>query len=343
MSRRVMRVLVMMHRELLPPESLVGLSDKEIEPFKTEYDVVTALGHLDHEVHQIGLHDELRPLRLALQEVRPHVVFNLLEEFHGESVYDHHVVSYLELSRQAYTGCNPRGLVLARDKALSKKILHYHRIRVPGFATAPRGRRFRRPSRLPFPLIVKSLIEEGSVGIAEASVVHNDDKLLERIEFVHDHVGTDAIVEQFIDGRELYSSILGNHQLRVFRPWELIIGKLRPGAPLIATSRTKWDLDYQERRGVTLKSARVGDELLEEIARTTKRIYKVLGMSGYARIDFRLDPQGRLYFLEANPNPDVARGGELMCATEEGGLSYEETIQKILTLGRRQAQRRRRG
>lgn len=334
-SRRKRRILVMMHRELMPPDSLEGLSDKEVEPFKTEYDVVTALEHIGHEVHQIGLHDELRPLRLSLQEIKPHVVFNLLEEFHGESVYDHHVVSYLELQRQAYTGCNPRGLVLGRDKALSKKILHYHRIRVPGFAVAPRGRRFRRPSRLPFPLIVKSLIEEGSVGIAEASVVHNDDKLRERVEFMHDHVGSDAIVEQFIDGREIYSSIMGNHQLSVLPPWELIIGKLRAGAPLIATSRTKWDLDYQERRGVTIESAKLEEGIEADIVRTTKRIYKALGLSGYARIDFRLDPRGQLYFLEANPNPDVARGGEFMCATEEAGMDYEATIHKLVALGQR--------
>lgn len=342
MSRKL-RVLVMMHRDLMPPESLEGLSDKEIEPFKTEYDVVVALDHLGHEVHQIGLHDEIKPLRLALQKVQPHVVFNLLEEFHGEAIYDHHVVSYLVLQRQAYTGCNPRGLVLARDKALSKKILHYHRIRVPGFAVAPRGTRFRRPPRLPFPLIVKSLVEEGSLGIAEASVVHSDTKLIERVEFVHDKLGTDAIVEQFIAGRELYSSVMGNHQLRVFPPWELIIKNRRPDAPLIATERTKWDLDYQERRGVTLDPARVDGDLRHHIERTTKRIYRALGMSGYGRIDFRLDPSGELYFLEANPNPDVSLGSELMCATEDGGMTHEETIQKILALGVRQGSPPRRG
>lgn len=325
----------------MPPPTLEGLSAKEIEPVKTEYDVVLALDHLGHEVHQIGLHDELRPLRLALAKIKPHVVFNLLEEFHGESVYDHHVVSYLELSRQAYTGCNPRGLVLARDKALSKKILHYHRIRVPRFAVAARGRRFRRPARLSFPLIVKSLIEEGSVGIAEASIVHNDEKLRERVEFVHDNLRTDAIIEQFIDGREIYSSVMGNHHLKVFPPWELIIKNRRPDAPLIATQSTKWNLEYQERRGVTIESAKIDEALHTHIVRTSKRIYRALGMTGYGRIDFRLDPEGHLYFLEANPNPDVAHDAEFACATAEAGLAYEPTIQKMLALGRRQASGRR--
>ncbi|MCA9708105.1 MAG: hypothetical protein KDK70_19795 [Myxococcales bacterium] len=340
MSRRKLRVLVLMHRELLPPPSLEGLSDREVEPFKTEYDVVVGLDYLDHEVHQLGLHDELKPLREALAEIRPHVVFNLLEEFHGESVYDHHVVSYLELQRQAYTGCNPRGLVLARDKALSKKILHYHRIRVPAFAVAPRGRRFHRPARLGFPLIVKSLVEEGSLGIAEASIVHSDDKLTSRIEFVHDHLGTDAIIEQFIDGREIYSAVLGNHQLRVFPPWELIIKNPRPDAPLIATQQVKWNLQYQERRGVTIEPAAIDDELRAHIDRTTKRIYRALGMNGYGRVDFRLDAQGDLYFLEANPNPDIAHDAEFACATLDAGLDYEATLQKLLSLGRSRAQRR---
>jgi len=341
MSRRKLRVLVIMHQELMPPASLEGLTEKQIEPFKTEYDVVGALDYLGHHVHPVGLHDELKPLRLALAEVRPHVVFNLLEEFHGESVFDHHVVSYLELKRQAYTGCNPRGLVLARDKALSKKILHYHRIRVPGFAVAPRGRRFRRPARLGFPLIVKSLVEEGSLGISEASIVHSDEKLAARIEFVHDNLGTDAIIEQFIAGREVYASIVGNHQLRVFPPWELIIKNRRPDAPLLATEQAKWNLDYQERRGVTIEPAAISDELRAHIERTTKRIYRVLGMSGYGRIDFRLDEHGHLYFLEANPNPDVACDAEFACATQSAGLEYEPTIQKLLGLGQRHARRQR--
>jgi D-alanine-D-alanine ligase len=334
MSRRKLRVLVMMHEDLVPPADVSKMTEAEIDPFKTEYDVVQGLQELEHEVVPLGLHDELAPLRRALREVKPHVVFNLLEEFHGETIYDQHVVSYLELSRAAYTGCNPRGLVLGRDKALSKKILQYHRIRAPRFAVATLGRRFKRPTRLGFPLIVKSLIEEGSSGISEASVVWNDEKLVERVEFIHRSVGTDAIVEEFIDGRELYAAVLGNHQLQVFPPWELDLGELRPDAPRIATRRVKWDLSYQEKHKVEIGPARdLSEDVMRQYVTISKRIYKALGLSGYARIDFRLDAEGRLYFLEANPNPDIARYEEFASAAEAAGLKYEPLLQKLLNLG----------
>ena len=330
---RKYRVLLLMHEDLTPPETLEGMSDEEIDPIKTEYDVWVALQHLGHEVVKLGIHDELGPLRRTLKEVEPHVVFNLLEEFHGETVYDQHVVSYLELRRQAYTGCNPRGLVLGRDKALSKKILHYHRLKVPRFHVFPLGRKVKRPNRLQFPLIVKSLIEEGSTGISEASVVHNDEKLVERVAFIHRTVKTDAIVEQYIDGREVYASIMGNRQLKVLPPWELKISELRPDAPKIATRRIKWDLEFARKRGVEIVGAEFDKELLREYERATKRIYRALGLSGYARIDFRLTPNGEFFFLEANPNPDIANGEEFASAAGEAGIEYEDLLHRILNLG----------
>ncbi len=327
------RVLVLMHEDLVPPEDITGLSDQAVMPFATEYDVVTAMAWLGHEAIKLGVHDELAPLRRAIKEVKPHVVFNLLEEFHGEAVFDQHVVSYLELQRAAYTGCNPRGLVLGRDKALSKKILHYHRIRCPRFHVFPLGRRVRRPARLPFPLIVKSLVEEGSTGISEASVVHNDEKLKERVSFIHRSVGTDAIAEEFIDGREVYAAVMGNHRLTVFPPWELKIGELRSDAPRIATRRVKFDLEFQEKHNVKIGPANFDDVLMPKYEAVAKRIYRILGLSGYARIDFRLTPKGELYFLEANPNPDIARGEEFASAAKATGLDYEPLMQKILNLG----------
>ncbi|MGB6967707.1 MAG: D-alanine--D-alanine ligase, partial [Methyloceanibacter sp.] len=141
---RKKRVLVLMHADLVPPEDIAGRPDAEVFEYKTEYDVVTGLRERGHEVEPLGLYDDLTPLRQAIQNFKPHIVFNLLEEFHGEPMLDQNVVSYLELVRVPYTGCNPRGLMIARDKALSKKILHYHRIRVPRFAVVPAGRKLRR-------------------------------------------------------------------------------------------------------------------------------------------------------------------------------------------------------
>jgi D-alanine-D-alanine ligase len=331
---RKLRILALMHQELVPPDDIDGLTEKEIGPFKTEYDVVAALQWLKHDVRKLGVSDELAPLRDVLNEWSPHIVFNILEEFHGQPVYDQNVVSYLELMHTPYTGCNPRGMVLARDKALSKKILHYHRIRVPRFAVVPVGRKLKRPKHLEFPLIVKSLIEEASMGISQASVVSSDEKLAERIQFIHEKVRTDVIVEQYISGRELNVGVLGNRLLKVLPVWELKFSSLPPDALPIATRKVKWDLNMQEKWGVTIERAKnLPEELVQRIDSLCKRIYRLLGLTGYARIDFRLSPEGELFFLEANPNPDIARDEEFASAAAAAGLPYEKMIQKMLNLG----------
>ena len=150
-SHRRMRVLVLMHEDLVPPDSIKGVSEKEMTPWKTEFDVVATLRDMGHEVLPLGVASDLGVLRDAILEFKPRITFNLLEEFHGVAVYDQHVVSYLELMKRRYTGCNPRGLMLAHDKALSKKLLSFHRVRVPEFAVFPPGGRIRKPRRLEYP------------------------------------------------------------------------------------------------------------------------------------------------------------------------------------------------
>ncbi len=162
--------------------------------WKTEYDTVTTLRELGHDVQVLGVRADLGVIRAALLEFKPQIAFNLVEEFHDNPLYDHHVAGYLELMQQAYTGCNPRGLLIAHDKALSKKILSYHRIRVPRFAVFPRGLKPRLPRRLTFPLMVKSLHEEGSYGISQASLVKTPEKCYERIAYLHDKLRTPVIV-----------------------------------------------------------------------------------------------------------------------------------------------------
>jgi D-alanine-D-alanine ligase len=334
---RKKRVLVLMHADLVPPDDIAGKPDAEVSEYKTEYDVVTGLRELGHEVQPLGLFDDLTPLRRAIQNFTPHIVFNLLEEFRGEQMLDQNVVSYLELVQVPYTGCNPRGLMIARDKALSKKILHYHRIRVPRFAVVPAGRKLRRkPARLEYPLIVKSQVEQASLGIAEASLVNNDEKLAERIEFMHANVGTSLILEQYVDGRELYVGIMGNSRLQVLPVWELEMRRLRSDAPRIATRRVKWNLKFQERRGVEIGPARnLPPDVERLLVKTTKRLYRLLQLSGYARADFRLDAEGRPYFLEANPNADIGYGEEFAEAAEAAGIDYEPLLDRILAIGLR--------
>ena len=330
-----LRVMVLMHESLVPPESLEGKSQKEIEQWRTEYDVVTTLKEAGHEVLQLGVGDEILPIREGIKEWEPDIAFNLLEAFHGECVYDQHVVSYLELMRQHYTGCNPRGLTLARDKALSKKVLMYHRVKVPAFMVVPMGRKARRPRRLGFPLIVKSLVAEASCGIAQASVVGNDEKLEERVRFIHERVGTDAIVEEYIDGREIYVGVMGTKRLEVFPAWEIILDNLPPDAVRIATEKVKWDPSYQKRHQITWKKAALPVESEDRLAKLSKRIYRALNLSGYARLDFRMDAQGQLFLLEANPNPNIAWEDEFAMSAKAMGVEYPRLLERILRLGMR--------
>jgi len=325
------RVLVLLHPEQMPPDSIKGYSEQDIIAFKTGYDVVNTLRKARHEVRVLGVQHELRPIRAEIDSFQPDIVFNLLEEFHGEPAYDQNVASYLELTRIPYTGCNPRGLMLSRGKDLSKKLLHYHRIPVPAFAVFPMNKKVTRPPRLLFPLIVKSLSEDASLGIAQKSIVDNDEKLAERVAFVHEKIGTAAIAEQYIDGRELYVGVIGNKRMRVLPIWELYFGD---AASKIATAKVKFDVKYQEERGILQGPATdLPPDLYKRIQNLTRRICRTLELDGYARIDFRLSADGVPYFLEANPNPEIARHEVFAEAAAYDGMKYSEMLRRIIALG----------
>jgi len=333
-----LRVLVLMHPDLVPPDSTKGYTEQQINEWKTEFDVVKTLRRAGHEVRPLGVHDELKPIRDEIEALKPDVVLTLLEQFHGEAIYDQNVASYLELMHIPYTGCNPRGLMLARGKDLSKTLVHYHRIPVPAFVVFPMRRKVRRPARLTLPLIVKSLNEDGSYGISQASVVDTDAKLVERVGFIHERIGTPAIAEQYIEGREIYVGVLGNERLRVLPVWELEFGNMAQGDWPIATEKVKHDTDYQERRGILHGPAKnLTPELVARIQRCAKRIYRTLELDGYARIDFRLSADDTPYFLEANPNPEIAESQEFAAAAKHDGIKYADLLHRILALGMQRA------
>ena len=330
-----LRVMVLCHEDLVPPDSIDDLTPKEVAPFKTEWDVISTLKKIGHEVLPVGVYNNLGVIGNALLEFKPQIAFNLLEEFHGYPLYDQHVVSYLELMKQPYTGCNPRGLTICRDKALSKMVLAYHRIQVPAFAVFHMNRVVKRSKRLKFPLLVKSISEEGSVGIARASIVNDDAKLAERVDFIHRQTKTHAIAEQYIAGREIYVSVIGNQRLQCYTPWELVIEKLPEGAPNIATSKLKWDPAYQEKVGVVTKAAEIDKKMSEKLQRLSKKIYRTLFLSGYARLDYRVTDDGEIYLLEANPNPQIANQEDFADSAKHCGVDYEPLLQKIMALGLR--------
>jgi len=329
-----LRVLALVHGHLVPPADTSGIDVTEAE-WKMEYDVIETLKEIGHDVRVLGVNDDLIGIRPTVGLFKPHIVFNLMEAFAGVTTFDQNVVSYLELLRLPYTGCNPRGLILARDKALSKKLLAYHRIPVPDFTVVRPGRKPLLGKRLHFPLIVKSLFFEASAGISQASVVENADQLARRVQFIHDNLGTAAIVEQFIDGRELYVGVLGNERLDVFPVWEMSFAHMPDNRWRIATERVKWSTQYQKRHGIMTDAATLDSATIDRIQRIAKRTYRALDLSGYARIDLRMDDEGGVYVLEANPNPNLAYGEDFAESAEVSKISYERLLERILTLGLR--------
>jgi D-alanine-D-alanine ligase len=331
-----LRVLTLVHRHLIPPDTVDEGTDITAAPWRTEYDVTTTLTAMGHEVHTLAVHDDLSDLRRAATELKPHIAFNLLEGFDDITIFDQNVVSHLELLKMPYTGCNPRGLVLARDKSLSKKLLAYHRIPVPEFEVFRAGRPIRRPKRFTYPLIVKSLTQEASIGISQASVVDSDERLKERVTFIHESIGTAAIAEQYIEGREIYVGILGNQLLQALPPWELDFAKMPDGSRRIATDRVKWNVKYQKKYGIDSGPAQgLTPEAAARLQHLCKRAYRALELSGYARIDLRVDEAGHPWVLEANPNPQIARGEDFAESAGAAGMSYEAVLQRIINLGLR--------
>jgi D-alanine-D-alanine ligase len=331
---KTLRILALVHDHLVPPEDTTGIDILEAE-WKMEYDVIETLREMGHDVRVLGISDNLGGIRPTAGLFKPHIVFNLMEAFADIPTFDQNVVSYLELLRLPYTGCNPRGLILARDKSLSKKLLAYHRIAVPEFTVVRPGRKPTLPKRLDFPLIVKSLFFHASAGISQASVVENEEQLARRAAFIHETLGTAAIAEQFIDGREIYVGVLGNERLEVLPPWEMSFAGMPDNRWRIATERVKWSTQYQKKHGIRTDRARLDGPLLDRVRRVAKRAYRALDLSGYARIDLRIDEEQRIYVLEANPNPNMAYGEDFSESAEASGISYERLLERIIALGLR--------
>jgi D-alanine-D-alanine ligase len=325
------RVLALVHKDLVPKED-VPLAEVNPE-WRMEWDVVSTLKTRGHEVLVIGVHDDLTPIRQSIESFKPAIVFNMMEAFADIGVFDQNIVSYLELLRVPYTGCNPRGLTLSRDKALSRKLLAYHRIPAPYFTVVPLNRKPVLPNKLQYPLIVKSLTYESSIGISQASVVANEEQLLKRVKYIHDTILTPAIIEQFIDGRELYVGVMGNQRLRVFPVWEMSFAKMPETNWRIATERVKWSVKYQKRHGIDTAEAQLPEGIATKIQHLAKRTYRALELSGYARIDFRMDSHNNPYVIEANANPQLAEEEDFAQSAKVAKLPYPRLLEAIMALG----------
>lgn len=334
MSHKKLKVLVLFHKLLTPPENPDENEDGfEFKPWITEYNVLKALKALKHDYRGLGVQSDLGELKQIIDEFRPNVVFNLLEEFDGEVLFDQNVVSFLEMLRVKYTGSNPRGLMIARDKSLAKKLMTYHRIPTPRFQNFGKKKNTKLNSKLRFPLIVKCLYHEASLGITKASVVSNEEKLYEQVSYLIDKYNSEVIVEEFIEGREFYVGVMGNKRLEVLPTWELKFSNVSNPEKELYTEDAKWNEKYRIKKGIKSEKANIDKDLESKINHICKKAYKALNLTGYARIDLRVNKNNEVFVLEANPNPNIAKADEFALAAKAHGLKYNDLIARILKLG----------
>ena len=332
--KKILKVLALF--DAIRPTTIDQDLSKEMktEDWKTEANVLAALKSLGHTTEHLAIFDDVDLLRQKLVSFGPDVIFNLADQFKNNRGFDQNIVSLLEMQGVPFTGCSATGLTLCKHKGISKKILSYHRIHVPNFVVIPRGRRMARPKNLKLPILIKPVKEEASYGIAQASFVETDEQFRERTAFIHESHAADAIAEEYIEGRELYVGLMGNLRLTVFPIRELVFREVPPDEPKIATYRAKWDEDYRKRWGLVNKFAEgLTPDLIGKIGETCKRIYRLLTIDGYARIDLRLTARNEIYFIEANPNPILASDEDFAQAAAKGGLSYPQLIDRIIRQG----------
>jgi D-alanine-D-alanine ligase len=308
--------------------------EMKTDDWKTEANVLSALGTLGHPTEHLAIFDNLDLLRQKMESFAPDVIFNLADQFKNNRGFDQNIASLLEMQGVPFTGCGATGLVLCKHKGTSKKILGYHHIHVPNFVVIPRGQRIARLKKPKFPMLVKPVKEEASYGISQASFVTSDEQFKERVAFIHESHDSDVIAEEYIEGREFYASAMGNARLTVFPLRELVFRDVPPNEPKIATYRAKWDEEYRKRWGLQNQFPEdLPPALIAEIEDVCKRIYRLLTIEGYARIDLRLTADNKIYFIEANPNPILAEDEDFAQAAAKAGLPYPQLIDRIIGIG----------
>ncbi|MEK6628973.1 MAG: ATP-grasp domain-containing protein [Bdellovibrionota bacterium] len=317
----------------------VKLSPEEYENYwktpdwKTEKDVKNSLTKSGHEVIPLGIHDDIEPLLKLIREQKPDLVFNLSEAFKGNRDFEPNMTALLQLIGVPFTGTGPLGLQLCKDKGLTKVILGYHRIRTPRFVVAKKSRPLRSLKVFQYPAFIKPLQLESSEGISQFSYVENEKEALARVKFIHERLNADAIIEEFISGRELYVSVLGNEKLTVFPPRELFFKQVPEDEPKFATYRSKWDREYRKKWGIdTGWAATMPEDTQKKLSEVCKKIYRLLRIQGCGRIDLRLKDNGEIYFIEANPNPSIAKSEDYALSANKGDLDYDELIAKMVSL-----------
>ncbi len=332
MSRKL-KILLLFDSAGNPPADQDFTEQLKNPDWKTEADILKTLNDLGHDVRMLGIYDNPHLILQEVKEHPPELIFNLVEHFRDNPSLERNIIALLELLGIPFTGCGLTGVMLCKNKGLTKKILSYHRIDVPDFEIFYRDKPIHRPKKLSFPILIKPLREQASYGISQASFVESDQDFNERIRFTHEKLNRDAIAEEYIEGRELYVSILGNDRLEVFPLREIKFTQIPEEEPKFATYRAKWDDNYRKRWGIkNVFADNLPDGLQEKVEKICKKVYRVLQICGYARLDLRLTPEGKIIILEANPNPMLAEEEDFAESARKQGLDYPTMVQRILNL-----------
>ncbi|MBI2606762.1 MAG: ATP-grasp domain-containing protein [Deltaproteobacteria bacterium] len=333
MAKKPLKLLLLFDIGEKPPENQDFTEIFKHDDWKPEVLLVRALKNLGHDVKPFGLFDDIRPLIDEVTRDRPDLVFNQCEAFRGGRQHEPNAASLLELLDLKYTGASAHALQICKDKSLTKKILSFHRIRVPRFVVSKKARPLRKLPGFAFPAFTKPLKLEASEGIAQMSFADNEKDALDRVRFIHESLGTDAIVEEYIEGRELYVGVLGNERLKILPTRELFFAQVPDGEPKFATFKAKWDDNYRKKWGIKGGAAKpIAPKAEKHLADVSRKIYQLFQVRGFARIDFRLTPADEIVFLEANPNPSLAKDDDFALAAEKAGITYEQLLEQIIAL-----------
>jgi D-alanine-D-alanine ligase len=331
-----LNIVVLYDRWEDPDESTSAPSDKApltrtLDKKEVEEEVAETLGKLGHDPTRHVLDGSIKSLH-ALARMECDLVFNLAESFAGNDTADYCIAAYLELINKRFTGAGSHGLLYSQDKGIAKKILEFHGIQTPVFARSFRGR-LDFSHDLEFPVIVKPAREDGSIGIEFNAVVTSIRELMERIDWLHANFDSPVLIEEYVEGREMYVGVLGNDNPMALPVVELDLSKLPEGTPRIAGAEVKWGKGTRAYRDT--KSA-IAEDLSEDtiglLQTTAVAVFQALELRDYARIDIRLRPDGRVAVIEANPNPWLASKAEFSMAARKSGRNYTQLIEEIVDL-----------
>jgi D-alanine-D-alanine ligase len=297
----------------------------------TEACVMDCLQRLGHEVETLAAFDNVTAIVEKLTVCKPDIVFNLTESFYHDRSHEPNIPALLDLMKVRYTGSGPEGLMLCKDKALAKKVLAYHRVRLPRFVVSHQARPVRGLQRFKYTAFVKPWARNHPTASPKRLSSKGADEAMERVRYLHQKFECDVLIEEYIDGRELYLSVLGNRRLTVFPPREIFFAQVPEDVPKFATFHAKWNEKYRDKWGIKNGPAKELPAGVEEhLKQLARKVYRVLKIQGFGRIDVRLTPEGDVYVIEANPNPSLTEDEDFAQAALSAGTSFDALITEIL-------------